>query len=418
MSEDHYLKAVTGLSDTRKMVAICDVHSQSGIKLIGAGIQITSKMYDQLIQHKLLPSLDKALSMENVLNSDAILVDVLELLERSSRLMIASQFINKTDSLQNIIQSIKLPTPLAFKLTVAKEKFTSIYQQSLLLMITSIYIAHCEEMSHQHKESIAIAALFQNIGLLHIDPKLLAPNHVMTAEERRHLYAHPLTAFLLLKEFPETSKLIANAVLEHHERMDGSGYPRGTNGQKLSRYGQILAMSEIVSKSFDPLNQNSAWGKMDVILKLNSKKLGDGLVGYFNVFHDGLEDTPLHESDPELVFVRVKMIAKLFSDFNEKSDSEEGSEIYEFAQERLIESQLTLFSAGIDPRDPESLIQLLTNDPEFIAEYVPILNEAVWQFKSLLLDIARRFPNVNETTDKLESTTWLDQMKMTLIAAD
>jgi hypothetical protein len=417
MSEDHYLKAVTGLSETRKMVAICDVHSQSGIKLIGAGLQITSKMYDQLIQHKLLPSLDKALSMEGALNSDAILVDVLELLERSDRLMLATKFINKTDSLQNIIQSIKLPTPLAFKLTVAKEMYSSIYQKSLLLMVTSIYLAHCEDMSHQEKESIAIAALFQDIGLLHIDPKLLEPRHVMSVEERRHLYAHPLTAFLLLKEFPETSKLIANAVLEHHERVDGSGYPRGTNSQNISRYGQILAMAEIVAKSFDPVNQKSSWGKMDVILKLNSKKLGDGLVGHFNIFRNDLEDASLNESDPEVVFAQVKLVCKLFSDFNDKFVAEKDNEIYEFSQERLVELQLSLFSAGIDPRDPESLIQLLTNDPESITEYVLILNEAVWQFKSLLLDVSRRFPEVNEPSDSLESTSWRGEMKMTLVAA-
>lgn len=417
MSEDHYLKAVTGLSDTRKMVAICDVHSQSGIKLIGAGIQITSKMYDQLIQHKLLPSLDKALSMEGMLNSDAILVDVHELLERSDRLKLAAKFINKTDSLQNIIQGIKLPAPLAFKLSVAKERYSTIYQQSLLLMITSIYLAHCEEMSHQEKESIAIAALFQNIGLLHIDPKLLEPKHVMSVEERRHLYAHPLTAFLVLKEFPETSKLIANAVLEHHERMDGSGYPRGTNSQNLSRYGQILAMAEMVAKSFDPVNQKSSWGKMDVILKLNSKKLGDGLIGHFNIFRNDLEGASLNESDPELVFAQIKLVSKLFSDFNDKSVAEKGSESYEFSQERLVELQLSLFSAGIDPRDPESLIQLLTNDPESIAEYVPILNEAVWQFKCLLLDVSRQFPEVNELSDSSESTSWIDDMKMTLVAA-
>ena len=417
MSEDHYLKAVTGLSDTRKMVAICDIHSQSGIKLIGAGIQITSKMYDQLIEHKLLPPLEKALSMEGMLNSDAILVDVLELLERSDRLKLAAKFINKTDSLQNIIQGIKLPAPLAFKLTVAKEQYSTIYQQSLLLMITSIYLAHCEEMSNQEKESIAIAALFQNIGLLHIDPKLLEPKHIMSVEERRHLYAHPLTAFLLLKEFPETSKLIANAVLEHHERMDGSGYPRGTNSQNFSRYGQILAVAEIVAKSFDPVNQKSSWRKMDVILKLNSKKLGDGLIGHFNIFRNDLEGASLNESDPELVFAQIKLVSKLFSDFNGKSVAEKGGEIYEFSQERLVELQLSLFSAGINPRDPESLMQLLTNDPESIAEYVPILNEAVWQFKCLLLDVSRQFPEVNEPSDSSESTSWIDDMKMTLVAA-
>ena len=145
--------------------------------------------------------------------------------------------------------------------------------------------------------------------------------------------------------------------------------------------------------------------------------LFDNRAPFFNIFRNDLEGASLNESDPELVFAQIKLVSKLFSDFNDKSVAEKDSEIYEFSQERLVELQLSLFSAGIDPRDPESLIQLLTNDPESIAEYVPILNEAVWQFKCLLLDVSRQFPEVNELSDSSESTSWIDDMKMTLVAA-
>ena len=56
LQDEHYLRAVTELGDTCKIVAGCDIYSQSGIKLIAPGIHITSYLYERLVKHKFLPS--------------------------------------------------------------------------------------------------------------------------------------------------------------------------------------------------------------------------------------------------------------------------------------------------------------------------------------------------------------------------
>ena len=420
MNDNHYLKAVTDLSDTHNIVAACDIYSQTGIKLVAAGIQINSRMYDRLVQHKLLPSLDKALSMENVLNSELILADVLELLEGNDSLILAAGVVDQRDSYNKIIQNITLPKPLSFKLTVAKEQFPLIYQHSLLIVLISVYLAHCEGMSFQEKVWVALAALFHDIGTLHIDPKLLEPAHVMSATERRHLYTHPLSGYMTLYEFPELPAQIANAVLEHHEKMDGSGYPRGLRSKKISRYGQIIGISELVSKAFNSDKHKVTWGKLKVMLKLNSKQYGDGLIGHLNIFNDDV-DALTKESESEHVIDRVNLIAKLFSDFNDISDHQNSNPIYEFAEDRLAELRLALFSAGVDPSDPQSLIQMFVDDPECINEFAPIIDETIWQFKSLLLEILRQWPEATEPTGDVTNNpenAWLGNMKLTLTAID
>lgn len=417
MNDEHYLRAVTELGDTRKIAATCDIYSQSGIKLVAAGIQVTSKLHERLVKHKLLPTLDKALSVENMLNSERILADVLELVECNATLGKVAHATTQTNSYRQIISDIRLPAPLAFKLTVAKEKFPRIYQHSLLLMVISVYLARCDGMSLHEEEWVAMAALFHDIGLLHIDPKLIEPTHVMSSAERQHLYAHPLTAYLLLSEFPELHRLIANAVLEHHERMDGSGYPRGLHGEKISRYGQILAVAELAAKAFDSDNPRVPWRKLDVMLKLNSRKYGQGLIGHLNIFRDDSADTPPSVKEPERLVEQVNLIAKLFEDFNRHSDPLCRDPIFDFAQTRLAELRLSLFEAGFDPCDPEGLIQMFMDDPECMAEYVPLLEEAVWQFKSLVLEISRQWP---ETIEKAEDErekpghAWLREMKSAL----
>lgn len=415
MSQDHYLKAVTELSQSHKMIAASDIHSPSGIKLIAAGVEITNKMLDRLSQHKLIPNLDQALSMENMLNSESIYLDAIDLLNGSDKLIKAIQSVDKTNSFRSVIAAISLPTPLLFKLTVAKEKYSHIYQHSLLLMIISVYLAHRDGMKTKELEEVATASLFQDIGMMHIDPDLLKPSYVMSPLERRHLYAHPLTGFLLISEFPEISKSVANAILEHHERMDGSGYPRGINGESISRYGQILSITEIIAKAFDEEGQRLSWKDVDVILKLNSKKFGAGLVSYLDVFFDDLVEASSDQNESENLIEQIRVIAKLFSDFNHVTSSQNNNKIFEYSKSRLIELQVSLFSAGIDPRDPEQLIEIITSDPEAKTDYIPIINETIWQFRSLLMDISRLFPEIHQPSGELNLNGWLTQMKLTLM---
>ena len=418
LQDEHYLRAVTSLGDSRRIVANCDIYSQSGIKLVAAGIHITGDLYERLVRHKILPPLDMALSIENMLDSKVILQDALELIQTNDKLKKMADAAGKDHYYRRLILAIQLPAPLAFKLTVAREKYRRIYQHNLLLLIISVYVARCDGMNSQEVEWVAMAALFHDIGLVHIDPGLLEPSHVMNADERRHLYAHPLTAYLLLCEFPELHRNIADAVLEHHEQMDGSGYPRGLSGDKISRYGQILAVVELAAKAFDPAHAEMPWKKLEVMLKLNSRRYGQGLVGHLNIFRDDMAAEELSGSDdPEQLVAQVRLIAKLFEDFNRHSDLTHRDRIFDFAQTRLAALRLGLFEAGFDPRDPEGLIQLFIDDPECMSDYAPLLNEALWQFKSLMLEISRHWPEASGNDEEKPEGAWLSGMRLLLFTA-
>ncbi|MBI4809224.1 MAG: HD domain-containing protein [Nitrosomonadales bacterium] len=362
-----------------------------------------------------------AVTIENALDNKSILSDILELSGKNERLQAMMSKINEARPYEQIFLGINLPGPLAFKLTVAREKFRRVYDHSLLLAVMSIYLAHCDQMSLHEEEWVAMAALFHDIGLLHIDPRMLEPSHKMTNEERRHLYAHPLTAYLLLCEFPELNRHIAEAVLEHHERMDGRGYPRGMHGDKITRYGQILAIAELAAKAFDPDHPIGQWKKLEVMLKLNAKQYGPGLIGHLNILRDktGYEG-PGKEFDPDLMVAKVKLIATLFADFDQYADSAVSDMIIAFVTKRMAALRLDLLSAGFDPRDPESLIQIMTEDPDCLPDYAPLLDEAIWQFKSLISEVARLWPEDIEVCAQQQGASmgckWMSDLRLKLYA--
>jgi HD-GYP domain-containing protein (c-di-GMP phosphodiesterase class II) len=421
LSDEHYLRAVTKLGDSRKVVSDRDIYSQSGIKLVATGVRITSDLYERLVKHKLLLSLDNALSVENMLDSKCLMEDVDDLFRTNEKLKRMLKVVDKSFLEQQVL-AIQFPPPLAFKLTVAREQYPKIYKHSLLLMVIGVYLASCDRMDASEQKWIATAALFQDIGLLYIDPELLVPSHVMSNAEKRHLYAHPLTAYLLLCEFPVLPKQIADAVLEHHERMDGSGYPRSLHGDKISRYGQILAVAELAAKALGPDLPKVPWKKLEMMLKLNSRQFGQGLIGHLDVFRDiNAAEEQSSTNDPAHLAAQVALIAELFDDFNHHFDSKHHDKIFDLAQTRLQTLKLKLFEAGFDPLDPSGLIQRFIDDPEFLSEYAFLLNEAVWQFRSLVLEISRHWPEEaeeDERQSKIPEHAWLYNMKHSLLIAD
>ena len=89
---------------------------------------------------------------------------------------------------------------------------------------------------------LGAATLLHDIGMLSIPMELYLSDKTLTDQEKRLLHAHPIHSYKLLQlsNFPENVTL---AVLEHHERNDGSGYPRNLIGVDISLYGKIIAVA-------------------------------------------------------------------------------------------------------------------------------------------------------------------------------
>lgn len=422
LNNEHYWRSVTELGDKKNIVADRDIYSKEGVKLVAAGVKISSELYERIVKHKLLLPLDSTLSVDNMLDSDKLKEDVGELFKTNERLRVILKFIEKK-YLDQLICSFQIPAPLAFRLTVAREQFPRIYKHSLLLMVIGVYLAHCDLMDEQEQRYVSIAALFHDIGLLHIDPKLLEPSHMMSDSERRYLYSHPLTAYLLLREFPEFPKQVYDAVLEHHERMDGSGYPRSLSGEHISRYGQILSIGELAAKAFDSDDHpRLPWKKIEVMLKLNSRSYGYGLIGHLNIFRDTFDDE-IHSNsnDPIKLAQQVHLIGQLFDNINRYAEIKQSDKIYRLVQTRLNLLKLELIEAGIDLEDTDGLIHRFTDDPDCMSEYAILLNVILWQFKSIELEISRHWPDeLDEGKGKqnISENNWLLNLKQSLLTAN
>ncbi len=88
---------------------------------------------------------------------------------------------------------------------------------------------------------LGIAAVLHEIGMVKLPAGLYMSDKPLSPQEKKAITTHTILGYQVLRglSFPLN---ISMAALEHHERMDGKGYPRGVPGEKISLYARIIAV--------------------------------------------------------------------------------------------------------------------------------------------------------------------------------
>lgn len=91
---------------------------------------------------------------------------------------------------------------------------------------------------------VGLAALLHDIGQARLPLNLIRKVQVFTHQEHKLIQAHCEMGMAILNNFPEIPDESKRMVLEHHERLDGSGYPKGLRGNHISELTQILSIAD------------------------------------------------------------------------------------------------------------------------------------------------------------------------------
>jgi HD-GYP domain-containing protein (c-di-GMP phosphodiesterase class II) len=94
-------------------------------------------------------------------------------------------------------------------------------------------------------EQLGIGALLHDVGELRLPRNLLQKPGVYTEQERRLVQQHPRLGVNILSQSDDVHQESLRIVLEHHERIDGSGYPAGLKGLEISPLSEIVGIVDI-----------------------------------------------------------------------------------------------------------------------------------------------------------------------------
>lgn len=125
---------------------------------------------------------------------------------------------------------------------------------------------------------IFLAAALHDIGKIGISDKILTKPGKLNAEEFTQMKRHTLIGYDILKDSSsEVIQLAAVIALNHHERHDGSGYPRGLEGETIPLAGRIVAVADYFDALMSKRVYKDAWSieKVLATLKERSGKIFD-----------------------------------------------------------------------------------------------------------------------------------------------
>ena len=109
----------------------------------------------------------------------------------------------------------------------------------------SMAIARQLHWSEERVQALYMAAMVHDIGKMSVPSEILTKPSRLTSIEMQLVQGHVDSGYQILKDIPFPWP-IADMVRQHHERLDGSGYPQGLKGDEISIEGRILAVADTI----------------------------------------------------------------------------------------------------------------------------------------------------------------------------
>ncbi|MCR4998371.1 MAG: HD-GYP domain-containing protein, partial [Lachnospiraceae bacterium] len=121
----------------------------------------------------------------------------------------------------------------------------SMYAHSLNVALVARGIGRWLKLDKDDLNILTIAGLVHDIGKLSIPEEVLNKQGKLTDEEFQLIRQHPLTGNRTLKNLHHIDRRILSATLQHHERGDGSGYPRQLQQDEIDDFASIIAIADV-----------------------------------------------------------------------------------------------------------------------------------------------------------------------------
>ncbi|NLP50418.1 HD-GYP domain-containing protein [Bacillus sp. RO1] len=146
-----------------------------------------------------------------------------------------------------------------------KDKYT--YKHSDRVANYSIRIAKKLNLSKERLENLRIASSLHDIGKIHVPIEVLNKPGRLTDDEFAIIKKHPVDGATMIKDTYYSE--LAPIIEQHHERLNGTGYPYGLKGEEILIEARIIAVSD----TFDAITEDRAYRKaLDASFALNELK--------------------------------------------------------------------------------------------------------------------------------------------------
>jgi len=149
------------------------------------------------------------------------------------------------DKICEIAGKLEIENDLIFELGTMKSNLPYTYDHVLAVAALATRVALAERSKKYDEVTTLRCGFTHDIGKTRVPISILNKADKLTEKEKSIIQTHPLAGYLMLEYYLKKDRTACSlANLNHHERLDGSGYPKGT--RRVDKYAQLISIVDIL----------------------------------------------------------------------------------------------------------------------------------------------------------------------------
>lgn len=293
-----------------------------------------------------------------------------------------------------LLAELQLGAPLRVLLTLASHGDAAVLEHCVTVSLLAICMAKKLKLLPEEQRCAALAGLLHDLGELYIDPAWLAPGRRLLPHEWAHRIAHPRMGQMLVNDLDTLPLAVGRAIAEHHERFDGTGYPRQTMGNHISAVGQAVGVAEMLA---GVLHQTHPLARAELALKIVAGEHPHALVSAISGArraHEAPAEAPAGEQrdgaeDVVRLFWRIVSVLETGQNLldGDAATSPRARSLLERTLARIGTVQRAFISTGLDAYLDQQHA-LPPADASLLFEKAVATREIGWRLRDLARDLA------------------------------
>lgn len=418
MSEDlntvnpHYLDRAIDLGERYEVCASEDIYDANGMKLLAKGATLTPAMQERLIRHKLHKPLETSLSVVDGVTIEGVLDVAGQLFDELPPLQACAGPASAKAAPLEVLARIGLNNSMTTLLTMSyKSEGQRHFKHTVLVGLVATMLAMRARLSHDEVLAVAHAGLLHDIGEMYLDPAYLQSGSHLKPEEWKHIVVHPKVGQMVLTEMTPYPVKVAKAVGEHHERLDGSGYPHRFANKQISREGSIVATAETLGGIF--MRPDNPLQRASLALKIIPGEFAQEIVSIVSSIAQSAPDglaaeniRSLADQTPRLKTLHQKLESALAQcdaiAVSPLANKKSALDAQQRVSDRIEVIKRSLASSGVGTclLEPQRVME---DDmrPEILLELEVVSRELEWRLRDIARDLVLHFPKQDEEISTL-----------------
>lgn len=178
----------------------------------------------------------------------------------------AENLVDESQSIaRDLLKAIEDNDALAVDVNMIKVSDEYTFKHSVDVATMAMVVAKKMGMSEEEIQDIGVAGLLHDIGKSKIPNDILNKPGRLTEEEFALMKQHPVMGYDLLKDNNRIKDSIKYAVLQHHEKINGQGYPRGLDAVQITSFSKILTVVDIYDALVTERPYKAAFSQRDAV---------------------------------------------------------------------------------------------------------------------------------------------------------